>query len=254
MGFLLSKILLSLLLPPASLLILVMIGIVMLRRHQALGRALVIAGIALLYLLSLPPVGDRLIRPLEAAYRPFSGTAAQVGAVVVLSGGANDLSWVPAETAPSDTSLERLAAGIHIARTGRLHLVISGGSGLVTRGGPKEADAMADAAVRLGFPRRDLVIENQSRNTWESAQQVRTLLPGQTIILVTSAFHMKRSAGMFRKQGFTVVPAPTGYKSQTRPFSITCFIPGAGALHTSATALSEYLSLAWYGIMGKLES
>ncbi len=251
MGFLLSKILLSLLLPPASLLILMVAGIVVLRRNRALGRALVTAGIALLYLLSLSPTGDRLIRPLEAAFPPFHDSGVKVNAVVVLSGGAKDLSWVPAPTAPSDTSLERLVAGIQIARTRRLPLVITGGSGLVTRGGPKEADAMADAAVKLGFPHRDLVIENRSRNTWESAQQVGALLPGQTIILVTSAFHMKRSAGMFRKQGFTVLPAPAGYKSQTRPFSITCLIPSAEALNTSATALSEYLSLAWYGMTGK---
>jgi uncharacterized SAM-binding protein YcdF (DUF218 family) len=251
MGFLLSKILLSLLLPPAGLLILMVAGIVVIRRNRALGRALVTAGIALLYLLSLSPTGDRLIRPLEAAFPPFHDSGVKVNAVVVLSGGAKDLSWVPAPTAPSDTSLERLVTGIQIARTRRLPLVITGGSGLVTRGGPKEADAMADAAVKLGFPRRDLVIENRSRNTWESAQQVRALLPAQTIILVTSAFHMKRSAGMFRKQGFTVLPAPAGYKSQTRPFSITCLIPGAEALNTSATALSEYLSLAWYGMIGK---
>jgi uncharacterized SAM-binding protein YcdF (DUF218 family) len=252
MGFLLSKILLSLLLPPASLLILVMAGIVMLRSHRALGRTLVTAGIALLYLLSLAPIGDRLIRPLETAFPPFHDSGVKVNAVVVLSGGAKDLSWVPAPTAPSDASLERLVAGIQIARTRRLPLVITGGSGLVTRGGPKEADAMADAAVKLGFPRRDLVIENRSRNTWESAQQVGALLPRQTIILVTSAFHMKRSAGMFRKQGFTVLPAPAGYKSQSRPFSITFLIPGAGALDTSATALSEYLSLTWYWSTGKL--
>jgi uncharacterized SAM-binding protein YcdF (DUF218 family) len=229
-----------------------MAGIVVLRRHRALGRALLTAGIALLYLLSLSLIGDRLIRPLEAAFPPFHDSGVKVNAVVVLSGGVNDLSWVPAAPAPSYASLERLAAGIQIARTGRLPLVITGGSGLITRGGPKEADAMADAAVKLGFPRRDIVIENRSRNTWESAQQVGALLPGQTIVLVTSAFHMKRSAGMFRKQGFTVLPAPAGYKSQTRPFSITYLIPGAGALETSTIALSEYLSLAWYGMTGKL--
>lgn len=252
MGFIIAKVILYLVLPPAGLLLLTLAGVILLRRHRSAGRAIIGAGMGFLYLLSLPPVADRLIRPLEASSPPFDGTDVRASAVVVLSGGANDLSWVPAAPAPTDASLARLAAGIQLARTWRLPLVISGGSGLVTPGGAKEADAMADAAVKLGFPRKDIIIERRSRNTGENAQQVGKLLPGKAIVLVTSAFHMKRSAGMFRKQGFTVLPAPAGYRSQTRPFSITFLIPRAGDLDTSSTALSEYLSLAWYGMTGKL--
>jgi len=252
MGFIVSKILLHLLLPPASLLLLMLAGFILLRRHRNVGRTLVASGIVLLYALSLNPVADRLIRPLDASYRPLPEGPIRADAIVVLSGGARDLSWVPAGPEPSQSSLERLVAAVRLARKHHLPLVITGGSGEPMPGAVREADTMADAAIGLGFPAKDIVIENQSRNTWENAQQVRKLLPGKTIVLVTSAFHMKRSTGMFRKQGFTVIPAPAGYKSQTRPFSITLLIPGAGSLDTSSTALSEYLSLAWYGMTGKL--
>jgi len=252
MGFVISKVLLYLLLPPAGLIFLILAGLLLLRRRRNAGRALVAAGMILLYFLSLEPVSDRLIRPLEAAYRPLDSAGIVADAVVVLGGGVNDLSWVPAVPEPSSSSLQRLVEGIRLARVLRIPLVVSGGSGAVAPTEAREADTMADLAVRLGFPRGDLVIENRSRNTWENAEQVKSLVSGRTIILVTSAFHLKRSAAMFRKQGFSVIPAPAGYRSLSRPFSIISLIPRAQALDTSSTALAEYLSLAWYRSAGKL--
>ena len=252
MGFIITKVLLFLLLPPASLLVLILAGLILLRRHRNAGRALVAAGIALLYLLSLGPVSDGLIRPLEAAYRPLDSAGIKADVVVVLSGGVNDLSWIPAGSEPSSSSLQRLVEGMRLARNLRIPLVVSGGSGALAPTEAREADAMAALAVKLGYPRGDLVIENRSRNTWENAEQVKGLVSGRTIILVTSAFHLKRAAGMFRKQGFSVIPAPAAYKSASRPFSITALLPRTGALDTSSTALAEYLSLAWYWSFGML--
>jgi uncharacterized SAM-binding protein YcdF (DUF218 family) len=252
MLFKLTKIIQALLLPPASMLILIIAGIVVIRRHRTAGRALVAAGIALLYILSLEPVSDRLIRPLEAAYPPLNSKGIKADAVVVLGDGVRDLSWIPAGPEPSPASLQRLVEGIRIAGSLRIPLVVSGGSGALAPTEAREADAMAALAVKLGFPRGNLVIEDRSRNTWENAEQVKGLVSGRTIILVTSAYHLKRAAGMFRKQGFTVIPAPAAYESGSRPLSITVLLPRAGALDISSTALAEYLSIIWYWSSGKL--
>ena len=251
MGFIIAKLILYLLLPPASLLLLIAGGLLLSRWRRTAGRALAAAGICLLYVLSIDPVANRLIRPLEAAYPPLQISGARADAVVVLGGGVKDLTWVPLAPEPGEHSLARLVAGIELARTLRLPLVVSGGSGDTAGGGPLEADALADTAVRLGFPRQDLVIERGSRNTWENAASVKALVPGKTVILVTSAFHMKRAAAMFRKNGFTVLPAPVNYQSTSRPWSPDELIPRANALATSSTALAERLSLAWYGMTGK---
>ena len=129
---------------------------------------------------------------------------------------------------------------------------MSGGSGETKPGTVMEADVMADVAMRLGFPAKDIVIENRSRNTWENAEAVQKLLPGRTIILVTSAFHMRRSVGMFKKQGFSILAAPVGYRSLTRHGSYTDYLPQAAALEISSTAIAEYLSLSWYWTTGKI--
>jgi uncharacterized SAM-binding protein YcdF (DUF218 family) len=252
MGFVAQKVLLNLILPPASLLLLILSGLILLRWRRTAGRALMAIGIILLYALSLDPVADKLIRPLEEAYRPYAGIDARPEAVVVLGGGVHDLRWVPAPPAPSGQSLERLVQGIYRARALHRPLFIAGGSGSLAPDDVPEADAMADMAVKLGFPRGDIIIDNRSRNTWENAEAVKQALQGKTIILVTSAYHMIRSSGVFKKQGFTVVPDPTGYLSQTQHRSPAFLLPQARALSLSSTAIAEYLSLAWYWTTGKL--
>lgn len=252
MGFIVSKVLLTLILPPASLLLLIVTGLVLARWRKAAGRALLGIGIVLLYALSLDPVADRLIRPLESFSRPFSGTNAKPDAVVVLGGGLHELTWVPAPAGLTGHSLQRLVAGITVARTLKLPLVVSGGTGKIVPGEARESVVMANTATALGFPRNDIVVETRSRNTLENAQFVREAIPGRTVVLVTSAFHMSRASGMFRKQGFTVVPAPACYLSEMRPFSPYFLLPRADALTQSSLAISEYLSVTWYSLTGRI--
>jgi uncharacterized SAM-binding protein YcdF (DUF218 family) len=250
--FIFFKVLLYILLPPASLLLLILTGFFTLRWHRNAGRALVAVGIILLFGLSLNPVADCLIKPLEVHYQPLPEDPVKADAIVVLGGGVRDLSWIPAGPGLSEGSLERLVCAVQLARKHHLPLVVTGGSGEPAPGTVREADTMADTAIRLGFPAQDIIVENHSRNTWENSAAVQKLLPGKTVILVTSAFHMWRSVGMFKKQGFSVLPAPAGYRSQTRHASYTDYLPQADALATSSTAIAEYLSLSWYWITGKL--
>jgi len=252
MGFIVSKVLLYILLPPASLFLIILAGLVLLRWHRNTGRALVAAGFMLLVGLSLNPVADRIIRPLEAVYRPLPEGPLKADAIVVLGGGVRDLSWVPAGPEPAGGSLERLVAAVQLARKQHLPLVITGGSGETSPGAVREADAMADTAIKLGFPAKDIVTENRSRNTWENAEAVQKLVQGRTIVLVTSAFHMRRAVGMFKKMGFSVIPAPAGYASQTRQGSSTDYLPQASALAISSQAIAEHLSLSWYRMTGKI--
>jgi uncharacterized SAM-binding protein YcdF (DUF218 family) len=252
MGFILAKIILLLILPPGGILVLLLCGLFLLHRYRAGGSALVGLAVVLLYLLSIAAVSGLLLRPLEAAYPPFTGTKSRVDAVVVLGGGVRDLSWVPLRPELSGRTLQRLVAGIEIARAVKAPLVLSGGTGAIAPSPAREADAMAEAAVRLGFPRDRIRVEDRSRNTLENARLVARLIPHANIVLVTSAYHMKRAVAAFRKQGFTVVPAPIGYLVEQRPPSWSNLIPRIGDLDASATAIAERLSLAWYGMQNNI--
>ena len=252
MSFIITKILLSLILPPASLILLMAAGFLVIAFRRMLGGVLIISGFLLLYLFSISPVSDFLLKTLERYSPPALEIRGQADAIVVLAGGVRDLSWLNLEPQPSATSIERLVAGVKLYRELHIPLVIIGGNGNPFEQDIKEAGAMGRVAEGIGVPDRDLITENAPRNTLESARAARKVIKGNRIILVTSAYHMKRSSAMFRKQGFDVVPAPAGYLSEQRELSLYSLIPRAGSLHDSAAALSEFLSLFWYTVTGAM--
>ncbi|MDH4163638.1 MAG: YdcF family protein [Nitrospirota bacterium] len=252
MVFALTKVILWLILPPASLLVMLLAGLFVLRKHPASGKALVAAAVLLLYLLSLPMAADMLMRPLESSVPPFGGNPDKAEAIVVLGGGVLDLSWAAVPPGLTEATLARVVAGVELARKLKLPVVMSGGSGAIDGSTLREADAMADQAIRLGLDRKYVLAESRSRNTLENARGVRELIGQKQVLLVTSASHMKRASGMFTRQGFTVIPVPTDYRTQTRTPSWTNLFPRAGNLDLSSNAIAEHVSLTWYRLRGAL--
>ena len=252
MFFSASKILMALILPPASLAILMAAGFVLIKFRRMLGRFLILSSFVLLYLLSISPVSDFLLRPLEKGAARENAEQEKADAIVVLAGGVRDLSWLHLESQPSEMSIERLVAGVKLYRDMHVPLVFIGGNGNPFEQGVKEAEAMGRVARGIGVPEKDIITENAPRNTLESAIAAKKLIKGKRVILVTSAYHMKRSSAMFRKQGFDVAPSPAGYKSEQGGLSLYSCIPRAGSLDDSSAALAEYLSLLWYTMTGAI--
>lgn len=253
MSFAVSKLAMALILPPAGLIILFALGLLLMRKYRRAGVSTLWLSLALLYALSTQPVANGLMNRLEREYRPFTPSGKRPDAVVVLAGGVRDISWTGLKQAPEDASLSRTVAAVALYRAyGGVPLVFAGGSGDPARPDSSEAQAMADAAVTLGVAKDRILVESASRNTLESAREVAGILRKRRIVLVTSAFHMHRSARMFEKQGFTVIAAPAVYLSERRPVTAWAFIPRAGCLSLSATALQEQLSRTWYALIGKI--
>lgn len=247
MKFIFLKTALFLILPPASPVIIMAAGFLV-GLKRVLGRLLVATGFLLLYFLSISPVSDALLKPLETGFATRMDGPVKAAAIVVLGGGVRDLTWLDLPSEPSCSSEERVVGGIMIYRKHHLPLVFMGGSGDPSGTKSPDGDAMVRTARELGVPARDLKVENRSRNTLESAQALKGMIKGKDIILVTSAFHLKRATAMFRKQGFRVIPAPAGYRYEHRKLTFFSFIPSAGNLEGSSTAISEYASLLWYSL------
>ena len=252
MLFVLQKMIWYLIMPPSSLIILMLVGMAMARKRRRTGRALILAGLTLLYLLSIEPVADMLLKPLERAASPLRKLPDGVDAVVVPGGGSVVLTWADAPPVPNAETWTRLVTGIEIARKMNVPLVLTGGNGEPFATDLNDADVMATAALALGMPRNQLIVENRSRNTLENSHAVRRVVTGNRIILATSAYYMKRAVIMFSKRGFSVIPAPTFPLVQTRKNGFYMVIPSAGNLARSSTALAEWLSLAWWGMRGEL--
>ena len=255
MFFIISKIILFLALPPSSLIIIMAFGILLIKRYPRLAKAFIVIGLLALYLISIRPVSDALIKPLESNSPPlpkdFSLNSAST--IVILAGGAADLSWIGAKLAPSHSSTARLVYGLILYKQmPDAKLIISGGNGDPEKQNISEAAAMKDMAVELGVSAKDILIEGDSRNTIESANAFKRLAGDQSIILVTSAYHMKRASAMFRKMGMNIISAPTDYMSEQNKISLYSLIPKAGHLSASSIAFYEYISFIWYKLHGKV--
>jgi uncharacterized SAM-binding protein YcdF (DUF218 family) len=108
---------------------------------------------------------------------------------------------------PSPALEDRVATGVRLLREGRAdRLVFTGGS---IRGRPSEASVMAQLARALGAPEAALLLEDQSRSTFENAARTAQLIGSGEVLLVTCDFHLARASAYFRGRGFTVWPMPS---------------------------------------------
>ena len=95
-------------------------------------------------------------------------------------------------------------------------LVFTGGSGALLGEGQAEATSARDFFLSLGVPAEKMTLEDKSRNTWENGVFTRDMVhpkPGEPWLLVTSAWHMPRSVGIFRRLGIAVIPYPVAYRT-----------------------------------------
>jgi len=71
-------------------------------------------------------------------------------------------------------------------------------------------------------------------------------------ILVTSAAHMPRAAGFFKKRGLQPIPAPTDFLNTRHRLDSDDLVPDATKLVRAQIAIYEYLGLAWETLRGKI--
>lgn len=144
-------------------------------------------------------------------------------------------------------TLERLRYAATLGRKTGLPILVSGGQ-VFKRNEPPESVLMA-GVLEKEFNIAVRWQEGRSRNTAENALYSRILLQAlniDRIVLVTHAFHMSRALTEFKRVGFDVQPAPTGYLSTEENLSLLSFIPSAQALTVSSFVFHEYLGLLWY--------
>ena len=136
-------------------------------------------------------------------------------------------------------------------------LVFTGGSGGLIQNDVKEAEVAHKLWSGLGVPESQMIFEDASRNTFENAAFTQKLVHPQKDekwLLITSAYHMPRSIGIFRALGMNPAPYPVDYRTlgngeDYRP-------PGDGslAIRNVETALREWVGLGAYWLNGKTDA
>jgi uncharacterized SAM-binding protein YcdF (DUF218 family) len=253
--FLFKKIV-ALLLFPLPLCLLVMAGGIALlwfTRRQKAGKVLVTTSFVLLVLLSYGWGSGPLLRSLERANEPFISALpdTEIKWVVVLGGGTSSDTEIPMVARLSEASLARLIEGVRLHRQiPGSKLILSGGSFF---GWGADAESMSALALSLGVSAEAIMTDAMSLDTETQARSIKDMVTGDKFILVTSASHMRRAVGIFRKVGLDPIPAPTHYLAQTnREVSPADFYPGSGGIRSAEAVVYEYLGSAWAKLRGKL--
>jgi uncharacterized SAM-binding protein YcdF (DUF218 family) len=133
-------------------------------------------------------------------------------------------------------------------------ILVTGGTGrLITEGRP-EADELVKVLELMGIPKTDILIENESRNTYESAIRVREILQdaeSEKLMLITSAFHLRRTRACFKKVGLDADTFSTDFYTHPTQFTPgSLFVPNPDALVIWHKLFKEWLGISAYWVAG----
>ena len=232
--------------PPASLLILILIGSLLIKSNAKLAKRIILSSVAVLWLLSTSTFSVWLHHAVIPEYPTVKAALLKeksVQAVVVL--GAGVFTGLPGEDQQmSRTSLERLLLGAQLTRKSGLPLGFSGGSGWGAENTSESEAEVAEAVLLNAFGMLLNFKESRSKDTQENAANSWELLSKQgitRIALVTHATHMTRASLEFKRVGFEVVEAAVG-QSIIGSVTILSILPTASNLEISQSVLRELLA------------
>jgi uncharacterized SAM-binding protein YcdF (DUF218 family) len=253
MAFVLSKLLWALL-SPVSLIFLALLGAWWWhRRRPVLSRALIAAPLLFLAALAALPLVHWVSAPLEQRF-PVPEPE-KIDGIIVLGGALELANTIDLRQPALNGAAERMTMAVALTRRyPQARLLFSGGSGLVRSHTYNESQVARALFESLGVDPAHTLYEDRSRNTWENAlysKQLADPKPGQTWLLVTSAWHMPRAVGCFRRAGWQVVPYPVDYLGNDAELFK---LDDADQLAALTVVLHEWIGLFAYHAMGRTDA
>ena len=240
---------------PGNLFLLCLLAglVVFLASRGRRGKVLVGAAAICFLLFAITPIGQAMLLALEERLPRPARLPEKIDGILVLGGAVDPALSLTYGEAVFNGSVARVLSGIALARRHpEAKLALVGGEGGFTPVGLAESRATLGFVVEQGIDRARIVIEERSRSTHENAVYAKETIrpePGETWVLVTSAFHMPRAVASFAAVDWPVIPYPVDYKIDPRTglrpgFSLLDGL-GAGTL-----AGKEWAGLLGYRLMG----
>lgn len=256
MFFSLSKILGFFTVPSNAVAALCALGVLLFAtRFRKAGSRVLILGVVLLLVVGFSPLGHLLLLPLSERFPAWSAAGRPPDGIIVLGGSIDPERSQARGSLEMDASAERIVTMLQLARRyPAARIVFSGGSANLIETPVPEAPIAGDLLEDFGTARSRIVLESDSRTTAENATFTRKLVspkPGERWLLVTSAFHMPRSIGAFRKAGFDVEAYPVDWRSRGWTDGLTPFTTLAAGLARTDVAVHEWVGLIAYWATGR---
>ncbi|MCB4824090.1 YdcF family protein [Roseicella aerolata] len=255
--FVASKVLWWPLRPGTAAILLGLLGLALLWRGKRWGRWPALAGLGFFALIALLPLNQWIQLPLEDRFSRPATEPARIDGILVL-GGAVEQRMTEARGLPAlNGAAERMTEPVAlIRRHPEARLVFTGGSASLAPGALSEADVARQLWLDLGVPAERMVFENESRNTHENAVNTFRLVqpgPGETWLLITSASHMPRAMGVFRRAGWQALAWPVNYRTG---YSVATWMDTSFPvrLQEFEWGFREWVGLTAYWLMGRTDA
>lgn len=255
MFFTFSKILGFFALPSNIMMLIGLAGLILLRtRRRRLGQGFIAASLVALAVAGWSPLGNWLMASLEDRFPAWNTAVEAPDGIIVLGGSiSGELSAVRQNVALNEAA-ERLTAVAGLARRYPAARIVFAGGSEKLLGGRAEADFVLPLFESFGIARERVALEGRSRNTAENARFTRDLLQpkdGERWLLVTSAYHMPRAIGVFRREGFAVEAYPVDWRTRGTADALAPFGVLSDGLARTDTAVREWAGLLGYWATGR---
>lgn len=256
MFFSVSKILGFFVVPSNTMAILCALGaVLLLTRFRKAGARVLVLGVILLLVCGYSSLGNLLLLPLTERFSAWSATGRAPDGVIILGGSIDPERSHARGSLEMDASSERIVTMLQLARRyPEARIVFSGGSANLIQEAVPEAPIAGDLLQDFGTSASRIVLEGESRTTAENAEFTRKLVspkPGERWLLVTSAFHMPRSIGAFRKVGFEVEAYPVDWRTRGWIDASVPFTALSAGLARTDVAIHEWIGLIAYWATGR---
>lgn len=234
--------------------------ILALTKWRRIGFSLAFGGLALILAGGFLPLGNYLVLPLEERFAKVALPSPDepVTGVIIL-GGFED-GWV-SEGRPGlaiNEASERLTEGIRLARRWPgAKVVFTGGVGGLMGRGSDAAGPVGEFLADVGIAKDRILLEPNALNTYQNGKLTRDLLKpkaDEKWLLVTSAYHMPRSIGVFRNAGFEVIAAPVDYRTRDARDLLRMFPSIPAGLERLDLGVREWIGLFGYWITGRTDA
>jgi len=250
MGFLLKKVVSTFLMPLPIAVLFILLGLYFLLKKQSKRATYsLLFSVVWIFVFSYAPIANAMLYQIESSYPTLKKAPQNTAYIYLLGGGHTHDETLPITSQVSNEAVVRLTEAIRLYRQleKKPKIIVSGYKGYVSD--TSHAVMQNRLAQALGIPKTDLIVSPEPKDTEEEAINAKKIIGNRPMILVTSAYHMKRSMKWFEKQGLYPTPAPTYHQaSQTKQNPTDIFSPIA--LMKSRVVFHEVLGLLWQKIKG----
>lgn len=254
MFFILSKAFWALAQPLTFISILICGG--WLLRARKCGQRVLTVGVVSLLIFGFLPVGHNLLVFEEHHFPPLETLPEKIDGIIVLGGPIDfkkSFYWGQGQLNEHAPRITEMIALMHYYPKAKI--VFSGGNGSLTLSSSSESIELQKLLKHMNIDMSRIIFEGKSRNTYENmvlSKELAKPKEGETWLLVTSAYHMRRSAAIFNSNGWEIIPYPAGYLSNGQYLFYPTFYLVEN-MYKLQVAVREIIGIMAYQLSGKIK-